>query len=157
MNEPVKALTVLQPWAQLLAMGVKMFETRSWKTAYRGKLVIHAGKTPPQIDQLDKAFIHALGASGLKLDNIPKLPLGAAVCVCDLVGVWRAESVAAQFGLDRRIPPYEEHFGNFAPGRYAWQIANVRIFETPIPARGAQQLWDWTLPLPEPDPDSVPF
>jgi hypothetical protein len=39
-----KGLTLLQPWASLIALGVKTIETRSWSTSWRGGLVIHAGK-----------------------------------------------------------------------------------------------------------------
>lgn len=39
-----RALTLHQPWAQLVALGVKTIETRSWSTSYRGPLAIHAGK-----------------------------------------------------------------------------------------------------------------
>lgn len=39
----MKAITLHQPWAQLVALGVKTIETRSWSTSYRGQLVIHAG------------------------------------------------------------------------------------------------------------------
>ena len=38
----MRALTLWQPYASLIAMGVKVYETRSWGTAYRGDLVIHA-------------------------------------------------------------------------------------------------------------------
>ena len=41
----VKAITVWQPWATLLATGQKHNETRSWKTSYRGEILIHAAKT----------------------------------------------------------------------------------------------------------------
>ncbi|KXG09931.1 hypothetical protein AT864_01491 [Anoxybacillus sp. P3H1B] len=41
----MKAITIKQPWATLIALGEKKFETRSWKTNYRGKIAIHAGKT----------------------------------------------------------------------------------------------------------------
>ena len=40
----MKALTIRQPWASLIAAGVKTIETRSWSTRYRGPLAIHAGK-----------------------------------------------------------------------------------------------------------------
>lgn len=33
----MKAITVIQPWATLLATGKKHIETRSWKTNYRGE------------------------------------------------------------------------------------------------------------------------
>ncbi len=40
----MKALSLLQPWATLVVIGVKQIETRSWSTAYRGPLLIHASK-----------------------------------------------------------------------------------------------------------------
>ena len=39
----MKVLTLKQPWATLVAEGIKKYEFRSWKTKYRGKLLIHAG------------------------------------------------------------------------------------------------------------------
>lgn len=42
----MKALTLHQPWASLIALGVKTIETRSWSTKYRGRIAIHAGATP---------------------------------------------------------------------------------------------------------------
>jgi hypothetical protein len=39
----MRALSILQPWATLLLSGAKHYETRSWKTDYRGPLLIHAG------------------------------------------------------------------------------------------------------------------
>lgn len=46
----MKALTIRQPWASLIGLGVKTIETRSWTTRYRGPLAIHAGKRPPEPD-----------------------------------------------------------------------------------------------------------
>ena len=43
----MKALTLHQPWANLVALGHKQIETRSWATKYRGALAIHAGKYFP--------------------------------------------------------------------------------------------------------------
>lgn len=40
----MKALSIRQPWASLLALGIKDIENRSWGTRYRGKVLIHAGK-----------------------------------------------------------------------------------------------------------------
>jgi activating signal cointegrator 1 len=41
----MKAISICQPWATLIVIGAKRFETRSWKTDYRGILAIHASKT----------------------------------------------------------------------------------------------------------------
>lgn len=40
----MKVLTLKQPWATLISEGLKEYEFRSWKTSYRGLLLIHAGK-----------------------------------------------------------------------------------------------------------------
>jgi hypothetical protein len=49
----IRALSLHQPWASLVALGVKSIETRSWSTKYRGPLAIHAAKTLKGIDALD--------------------------------------------------------------------------------------------------------
>ncbi len=41
----MKALTVKEPWASLIINGYKKYEFRSWKTNYRGKILIHSGKS----------------------------------------------------------------------------------------------------------------
>lgn len=48
----MKAITVQQPWAQLIAVGAKAFETRAWKTNYSGPLAIHAGATRTPLNKL---------------------------------------------------------------------------------------------------------
>src|ERR1700694_3122793 len=58
----MKALSLWQPWASLIAMGLKEFETRHWATSYRGPLVIHAAKRPLEADTLSDA-IHRLRPS----------------------------------------------------------------------------------------------
>ena len=42
----IKALSVRQPWANLIAKGEKSIETRKWATDYRGPLVIASCKKP---------------------------------------------------------------------------------------------------------------
>ena len=40
----MKVITIKQPWASLIALGYKTYEFRTWKTKYRGDVLIHAGK-----------------------------------------------------------------------------------------------------------------
>ena len=40
----MKAITIKQPYASLIAAGLKEYEFRTWKTNYRGEILIHAGK-----------------------------------------------------------------------------------------------------------------
>jgi hypothetical protein len=49
-NLSIKALTIRQPWAELILRGRKPFELRKWKTKYRGPLIIHAAG---KIDEWD--------------------------------------------------------------------------------------------------------
>ena len=40
----MRVITLKQPWATLVAEGLKKYEFRSWKYSYRGEILIHAGK-----------------------------------------------------------------------------------------------------------------
>ena len=105
-----RALTIRQPWASLIALGVKTIGTRSWSTRYRGPLVIHAGKARPPcsqwedgpFDDLDRFQYGAFTRGPLdttvddaswwlhdaEADAVPvPMPLGAVVAVVDLVDV----------------------------------------------------------------------
>ena len=93
----MKFLTIRQPWAQLIAVGAKTIETRSWSTSYRGPLAIHAGKAWPvpvgewQVpsDRGPGPMIERLVSplAGTYRWEAIRAPLGAVVAVCDLVDV----------------------------------------------------------------------
>lgn len=42
----MKAISVKQPWASMIAQGVKSIETRTWATRHRGPLLIVASSQP---------------------------------------------------------------------------------------------------------------
>ncbi|EOR21586.1 hypothetical protein A499_22512 [Niallia nealsonii AAU1] len=79
----MKAITIRQPWANLITFGEKEFETSSWQTKHCGALAIHAGK------QIDKAafdevtIIESLLRYGIKSHE--KLPTGAIIATVDLI------------------------------------------------------------------------
>lgn len=95
----MKALTVRQPWAQLIALGVKSIETRSWSTGYRGPLAVHAGRALPPKGDLhigdytvmwngDDTWGMARHRPTYDQSTwVRRLPLGAVVAVADLVDV----------------------------------------------------------------------
>ncbi|MBA3867768.1 MAG: ASCH domain-containing protein [Anaerolineae bacterium] len=137
----VKAITLYQPWASLIILGFKRFETRSWGSQYTGLLVIHAGKTL-EVNTADANFMNHLYASGIT--DYRKLPLSAAVGV-----VWKGKCYRGASVLPH-IDEREKAFGNFnGPDRIAWELANPVAFDPPVPMRGKQGLWDWPLPLPD--------
>lgn len=145
----MKGLTLTQPWAQLVAIGAKQFETRGWRTSYRGPLAIQAAKGFPEGAQmmcLDEPFYSAIEDAGGWLP-IPgagnnselKLPRGVIIAVVDLV-----ECISTNVNHSGLWPvgTQELAFGDFSPGRWAWRLENVRKLAEPIPVRGFQFLWE---------------
>lgn len=135
-----RALSLWQPWATLVALGLKQYETRSWATDYRGPVIIHAAKFRGEIDWFYvPEFETALRAAGI--DHPSRLPLGVGLCKADLVQICRTEDIRDELGERERA------FGNYGDRRFAWQFDHIEIFPKPIPARGAQGLWLWRIPL----------
>jgi hypothetical protein len=152
----MKVLTLTQPWATLVAIGAKRIETRSWSTNYRGPLAIHAAKGYPQETRAltisNYPIAKALHDAGLV--KLKDLPLGTIVATCELIGCGLITSAKTFVSVRPQlryncvgIPPEEPEFsfGDYTPGRYAWILANVKMLETPIPAKGALGLWNFDL------------
>lgn len=145
----MKAITITQPWATLIAIGAKKIETRSWWTGYRGPLAIHAGAGLEHIGGkrglaellLTEPFLSVLAESGVH--GIDDLPFGCIVAVGELVAVFHAGTVDDR-GM--QISAKEWIFGNFGSGRYGWRLENVHKMAKPITTRGALGLWDWSQP-----------
>ena len=146
----MKALTLTQPWATLVAIGAKRIETRSWNTNYRGPLAIHAAKGFPKWAEAlchEEPFRSALANSDF-------LPLGGVLATCNLVSVipvvrFQKSPVLELDGPDGRQYHYEltkteMQFGDYSPGRYAWLLDGVRCLDGVETARGALGLWEWT-------------
>jgi hypothetical protein len=129
----VKALTLYQPWATFIADGHKRFETRSWKTAYRGELAIHAGR------KADYAALAHLRQRNPALAHYrpERLPSGVIVAICELVRVWQTEEIRYE------LNSLELDLGDYNDGRFAWELRIIRIPPKPIPARGGRMLWEW--------------
>jgi hypothetical protein len=71
----MKALSVRQPWAWLIVQGIKEIENRTWPTAYRGRLLIHASKTV-DVENMDR-IRQACEAEGIEMPA--ELPTGGIV------------------------------------------------------------------------------
>ena len=123
----MRAITIQQPWASLVALRAKRYETRSWNTHYRGPLAIHASATFSETQR-------RLARSG------------PFVAVCQLTAVFKTTDSSGQSAFEfarADLSNREEAFGDFSPGRFAWLLTNVIALENPIPARGALGLWEW--------------
>lgn len=147
----MKAITILQPFATLIALSEKTFETRSWKTDCRGDLLIHAGKGKQYLCLCDQEpFKRILAENDYDKYNLPR---GAIIAKVNLKGCikvnkevldpYSKEMIGAELENQIKIKGNELEFGNYGKGRYAWQLDNVEIFKEPIPVKGQQRLWNF--------------
>lgn len=150
----MRALTLTQPWATLVAIGAKKIETRSWNTPHRGQLLIHAAKGYTGLSGpagfigccANEPFRSVLRQAGLSHRDIPR---SVIIAVCDLIDVRIIgvetngdPTVLADDMLSFTPILGNEHaFGNYAAGRYAWLLGNVRTLPEPVPCKGALGLW----------------
>ena len=147
----MKALTLTQPWATLVAIGAKKIETRSWRTSYRGPLAIHAAKGFPKWAKdtcRDNPFHSALYAAGLARERWTEgIPIGCVIATCNLLDCLPMVATGCLSGVFDDYPeldtPQERAFGDYSEGRYAWILEDVKPLPEPVPAKGALSLWEW--------------
>src|SRR6266542_3775250 len=117
------AISVRQPWAELLVTGQKSIEIRSWATDYRGRMWLHAGlKRDPELE-------HRFGFKALYTGGfIGSIKLVALVPMTrDRWMQWR----------DRHLDP-----GEFRNGLIAWIVDRPRRFPMPVPSKGQLGLFN---------------
>lgn len=139
----MKAITIWQPWATLIALRLKRNETRGWATKYRGEIAIHAAKRIDLDACNEEPIKSALSQYGYSAFNLPTGAIVATAILKDClksVDTW-TDGYILENGIYIYSPEYE--FGDFTPGRFAWEITDVRQLPTPIPAKGQQGLWNW--------------
>lgn len=153
----MKAITLTQPWATLVAIGAKRIETRSWNTSYRGPIAIHAAKGFPGDAKRfceSRMVCQVMGWSDCAVPltqewlddiarNIKELPLGCVLATATLVQSIETSLLSEYF---RPFTEQEEAFGDYAPGRFGFLLDNVTQLAEPVPAKGALGLWEWEPP-----------
>ena len=124
----MKVLTIKQPYASLIIEGYKEFEFRSWKTNYRGKILIHAGLSK---DKNINKF------TNYNLNYICGAIIGEAEIVdCILVDENFNKKLMNE---DKLI------YGSNHIGIYAWELANIKKYKEPIYVKGKLGLWNYDL------------
>lgn len=133
----MKALTISQPYASLIARGQKWVENRTWGTEYRGPLAIHAGR----------------GTQYLSTRELHRYPAGAVIAVaslrsCILLDYAREEAAKGKLPYTMRRDGLvaadlaallaHEH----TEGPYCWILGDVRRID-PIPYAGQRGLWEF--------------
>ena len=126
----MKVLSIKEPFATLIKDGVKKYETRSFKTNYRGELYIHASLTFSKSENAKPA------TKFLKSDINP----GYILCKCELVDC---------IPMTKKFIDYinnetnEKKYGRYEEGRYAWKLKVISVLDDPIPAKGKLGIWNY--------------
>ena len=132
----MKALTISQPFASLIASGEKWVENRRWPTGHRGRLAIHAGKGTQYLDRRE----------------LVAYPTACVVAVAQLVACVHLHAVGGRDPLPceqlrmKGIDPSDLLSHEHTEGPWCWVLRDIRRYREPIPCRGAQGLWEWREP-----------
>lgn len=150
----MKALTVRQPSASLLALGIKTTETRSWAppTHMHGqRMAIHAARS--KVARKDLRLL-----SKFKHRDMPRVfqvPYGAVVATARLVTAFRVgtHTPDGMFALcDSSHTDYcpgnwhvidIDSLGDFSLGKWVWVFDRIERLDPPMEANGHQNLWEW--------------
>jgi len=124
----MKTLTIKQPWASLIVDGYKKYEFRSWKTNYRGKILIHAGLSLEK-DMMERFKDYNLDCT-----------LGAIIGEAELVDCILVDE---KFNQElRNIDPIVYGRSNHVEN-YAWKLINIKKYDEPIFIKGKLGLWNY--------------
>jgi hypothetical protein len=138
----MKALSIQNPWAHLIAKGIKDIENRTWSTKYRGRIYIHASAKQADFvftfDQCD-----ALTAANYNKPE-PIMAFSAIVGEVDIVdcvlrhpSVWAEHAAVKLRKLGSEMIPVNVHVWN-------WVLENPLIYDHPISnVKGALSLWEY--------------
>lgn len=122
----MKVITLKQPWATLVAEGIKKYEFRSWKTNYRGKILIHAGCG---IDKEGMKMVKNLNL------EYPSKKILAEVEIIDCLEL--NEHLNNKIISEKNIA-----YGTKQRTGYAWKLDNVIKIDSTKQVNGKLGLWN---------------
>ena len=118
----MKALSLKQPFAELILQGRKTIELRKWNTKFRGKFLIHSSK------KSDEKSMEKFG--------VEELPLGFILGEAELVDVKKYNN-KEDFENDK-----DKHLASEDWGCYGFILKNVKRI-SPLSANGKLRFWDF--------------
>ena len=151
----MKALTLWQPWASLIAHGIKLIETRSWfphRSQIGQRIAIHAGmKKPIPSEFVSDSLVSIYLASRMGKEWADEIPFGAVVATAVLADVMQVTWIDEAFdppiahGVYPSVPRTApvDPWGDFSVGRYLWFLEDVEPLDPPCYVKGKQGLWLW--------------
>ena len=117
----MKALSLKQPWAGMIANGEKPIETRTWPTRHRGDLLICSSKT---FDQSAPSYMYTDSTCFLR---------GMTICIVNVVAC---------------VPMEEKHVigacCDVYEGAWAWILEDIRIVKN-LPVKGSLSIFNVDL------------
>lgn len=129
----MKVLSLTEPYATLIKIGVKTVETRSWKTNYRGELYIHASSTKISKEYRDNLEL-------MNLVSKEEFSYGNIIVKCHLTDCIKMD--------DEYIKKMKKEDKNnyitgiYEKGRYAWILEDIQVLSSPIKAKGHLGIWN---------------
>ena len=126
----MKVLSIKEPFATLIKDKVKIYETRSWKTNYRGVIYIHASLSLSKSENVKKANKY------LKSNIKP----GYILCKCKLLNCIPMTKEFIDYICNKTN---ESDYGSYAEGRYAWELEVIEVSNEPISAKGKLGIWNY--------------
>lgn len=128
----MKALSIIQPWASLIATGIKDIENRTWRTNYRGEILIHAS-----------AKHLKEGWAALTTDQYRAAR--RLICPFGTVNDVKLLPVSAIIGKARLVDCVQNHPSVWAEkGVWNWVLADVQLFDRPIlNVKGKLGFWEF--------------
>lgn len=142
----MKALSIKQPWASLIAHGIKNVENRTWKTKFRGRIYIHASAKDSKAlyEVLNDKQIEAMGNHWTAAPPFPDRPTSAIIgevdiidCVVNHHSIW-AEKTNGKYVGDGVFVLSEKPI-------YNWVLANPVLYDKPIlNVKGKLSFWEPT-------------
>ncbi len=126
----MKVITIKQPWATLIAKGYKEYEFRTWKTKYRGDILIHAGKG------IDKKAMERFQYLNLVY------PVGKIIAKATITDCIYVDEEFAQKLYKKDPIVYKSLINNDDWSGYGFKLENVKEVN-PIEVNGKLSLWDY--------------
>lgn len=126
----MKVITIKQPWATLIAEGYKEYEFRSWKTKYRGEILIHAGKG------IDRKAVS-------RFENLHlQYPQGCIIAKAEITDCVLVDAKFRKEIVPKNPEVYRELIEEEVREEYGFKIENVQPLK-PIEVNGKLGLWEY--------------
>ena len=169
----MKAISLWQPWASLIAAGAKTIETRSWappKAIIGQRIAIHAAKRKPtsddlevlqNLDKMPVGFMRHPQFGSIMPDGRGRMALGQVLATAVLADAWQVSNDSTPTIYDDGYPMvYQardifdnadkcakaDPYGDFGVGRWLWFLEDIQKLDPPVPEKGHQGFWNWDAP-----------